>query len=300
LNASVAQVGAFENCASGLRYGLIDVEPFEEQKIVKKFGVKFRERRWGLKPSESFDDFLRFNTEVVIESISLPSHLDRATLIRVIAEQRIKIFEADTELKKLLESVQSAKGKSRGLKRVVDFFLNRQRDRMDAIFNSYAELFLASDLSLSFITEFTDFHVTYLAALEAIQSVVRAATVRMNLPEARSNFRRYERAFNAMKFKLSPIVEAAENAVFRAQALKWYVLLSNAESVETAFEPATIKRSKMNQDELSRLNWEFKQDSANLRRIVMEHDRAGHVFHPLVSEPDLKSHFGEIVLALTS
>lgn len=300
MSMSLNQLHPLENYTSGLRYGLIEVEPFEEEKIVKRFGVKFRERRWGLKPSESFEDFVRFNTEAVIGSIAVPSHLDRTRLVELLAEKRIQNFESDTELKKALEQAQRATKAGVGLKRMVEFFVNRQRSRIDDVFDAYASLFLASDLPLSFVSDFTEFEVTYVASLEAILSIVRPASTLMNLPEARSDFRKYQRVFNRMKLALSPMVEQIESAAFRAQALKWYMILSNAESTETALEPKSIQKSKMNPAELETLRWDFKQDSAMLRKLVIEHDKEDRMFQPLVNEVELKSYFDEVVMALAS
>jgi len=300
-NTIVSQVHPLENCASGLRYGLINVEPFEETKIVKKFGIKFRERRWGLKPSESFHDFLRFNTEAVIESIALPSHLDRIALAKMIAEKRIDAFEKDVEFKKVLEKVEATKTRQGiGLRKLVEFFVDREKTRVDNTFTWYAKFFLASDLPLSFITDFTDFETTYMASLELILSIVRRSAMRMELPETKSNFQKYQRAFNQMKFTLSPIIDQMENAVFRAQALEWYILLSNAKTTETAFEFETIEKSRMDSNELERLHWEFRQDSMRLRKLIMQGADYNRIFHPLVEASDIKSCFDEIAMALTS
>jgi hypothetical protein len=283
-----------------LRYGLIEVEPFEEQRIVEKFGMKFRERRWGVKPCESFPDFVRFNTQAVLESISLPSHLDRVAIAKVISERRIEAFESDTEFKKILEEVE-VKGKRSDLRRLVEFFVARQKAHMDDIFLAYAGLFAASNLQLSFISDFTDYEVSNLASLEAISRIVKYYTMRMKLPgRPRSDFRVHQKLFSGMKLALSPVIDQAETTSFRAQALKWYVLLSNSENAETAFEPKMIDKNKMDEGELKRLHWEFRQESMKLRKSIMEQEKGPQMFHPLVEESDLRSSFGEIVMAMTS
>ncbi len=296
MSSSIAQVQTLENCTSGLRYGLIEIEPFEEERIVKKFNVRFTQRVRGFKPSESFNNFLRFNTEAVIGSIALPKHLDQTELVRVISEKRIENFESDVELKKALEEIEAKKGSK--WVRLVSFFLERQRMNLDNIFNAYAALFLASDLPLSFVSDFTDSEVTYTASLEMIAEIVRARSIMIDYYEPRSNYEKYRKAFDHMKFELSPIVEQIENTVFRAQALRWYILLSNLESVEKVFEPLEIRRSKTDSKELERLHWEFGQDSMKLRRLIMSTDQHSRIFRPLVEDTEYRSHFSEMVMTL--
>ena len=281
--------------SSGLRYGLIDVEPFEEKKIVKRYGMKFVERTRGLRPSKSFQDYLRFNTEEVLEHMAIPRHLDRATLSAFIQEERIKRFESDAELQKIIEDAQS-KSKRRGarLTTLVEFFLERQKANLDTIFMKYAEASLASDLPLRLFNHFADFHMTYTAALELLLILVRKYEKMMNLQRARQQSATYNRVIREMKFKLSPIIEQIELSSLAAQSSIWYVFFCNVDSLETISEERPLLKSKLNDEEFERLLWESEENSKKLRELVMKQDV--RTFKPLIEESDLKASFNEVVM----
>jgi hypothetical protein len=295
------QVSKQDNSSSGLRYGLLDVEPFEETKIVKKFGVKYRETIRGLKPTESFNAFIKFNTGAVLGSFQMPSGLDQDEVSKLIAERRIKDYESDTELTKVLEHIEKTRSRSNVghvLKEIVQFFLDRRKSTLDSMFEGYASMFMHSDFPMSLIADFTDFEATYLAALELIQAIVRKHSALMGLPELHSNFTKYLRAFDRMKFALSPIIEQIEVSSFKEQSLRWFMILSNAKDAGSIFDGEFLSRAKTNPDELKRLHWEFQTESTALRKLVMQADV--NYFKPLTEDNELKSTFDEMVVALTS
>ena len=293
------QAPQIDNCASGLRFGLLDVEPFEETKIVKRLGVRYREIIRGLKPTESFNDFITFNTHAVLRVFRMPAGFDQDKLAELITARRIKDYEADTEFKKVVERIEKTKGRtSVALKGLVQFFLDRRKAKLDEMFQAYAAMFLNSDFPMSLITDFTDFEATNTAALEFIAAVVRRYSTIMSLPELRSNFEKYRRAFDKMKFALSSVIDQMEVASFREQAMRWYLLISNAKDSNSIFEIESLSISRTDEQELKRLQWEFKKESASLRKLVMQVNV--DYFRPLTEESELKSMFGEMVIALTS
>lgn len=301
MSTATLQVSKLDNSASGLRYGLLDVEPFEETKIVKKFGVKYRQTIRGLKPTKSFSDFIKFNTAAVLGSFQLPEELDQDKISEVIAEKRIKDYESDTELTKLLdhiEKVRSQRSTGHVLKEIVQFFLDRRKSALDSIFEGYAKVFMNSDFPMSLIADFTDFEATYLAALELLQAMARKHSVLMSLPELKSDFTKYRKAFDRMKFALSPIIEQMEISSFKEQSLRWYMILSNTKDTSSIFEGGFLSKAKVDEEELKRLEWEFQTESAALRKLVMGADTS--YFKPLTEDNELKSTFDEMVIALTS
>ncbi len=300
MGVTVGQVHQSDNYSSGLRYSLLEIEPIEEKKIVKRFGLRFVERTRGFRPSTSFPDFIRFNTAATLECIYLSDTVDREALTEVIVKRRIERFESDKEFKKEIHALEKAREKARGsntLKKFVAFLVERQRAETDSIFKGYASFFLSSDLPLSFFSELTDFEATYAASLEMILFLVNRFTTLMNLPRARSEFRIYERQFRQMKYALAPIIEQLEEAVFRTQALKWYIIFSNTEDVETAFEPHEISRSKLKSEEFDRLRFESREASLRFRKMVMEFDV--RMFKPLLrEEDDFRSAFDEMAMTV--
>lgn len=298
MSTSLLEDRHFDDHSSGLRYGLIEVEPFEEQRIVKKYGLKFMERTRGLRPSTSFQDYLRFNTEAVLENIATTiSHLDRAALSAFIQQERIESFESDAELRKMVEDIES-KTRRRGarLTTFVEFFLERQKAHLDMVFMAYAEASLTSDLPLRLFNHLADFQMTYTAALELLLILVRRYEKRMDLPRARQQTPTYKRVFREMKLKLSPIIEQIELTSLATQSLNWYVLLSNTDSLETISEERPLLMSKLNKGEFDRLLWESEENSKRLRKLVMEQDV--RTFKPLVEESDLKASFNEVVMTV--
>lgn len=295
------QVSQVDNASSGLRFGLLDVEPFEETKVVKKLGVKYRQTIRGLKPTESFDDFIRFNTHAVFQSFQMRADFELDKLSEIVATRRIKDYDADTELKNVLARIEKAKGRTNiaeVLKQLVQFFLDRRRAALDNMFQEYAATFLNSDFPMSIITDFTNFETTYTAVLEFIAAVVNQYSARLRLPEMRSDFGKYKKTFGRMQFALSPIIEQLEVSSFREQALRWYLLVSNAEDINAVFESKSLRIGKTDEQEFKRLLWEFQNESDALRKLVMGTNV--DYFKPLIEENEIKSMFGEMVIALTS
>ncbi len=300
MNAISLQVPRTDNRASGLRFALLDVEPFEENKVVKRLGIKYRETVRGLKPTESFADFVRFNTNAVLGSFPMPTRFDQNKVAELIATRRIKDFESDTEFKRILEHMEKLKartGLGRALSKLVQFLVEKRKATLDDMFQRYAAMFLSSDFPMTLITDFTDFETTYLAALEFIEATVKKHSALIDLPEFRTNFEKHRRAFNKMKFALSPVIEQIDVSYFKEQALHWYLLISNAKDSDSIFEIASLSKARTNEEELKRLQWEFQTESVALRKIIMQ--ASANYFEPLTQESELKSMFGEMVIALT-
>ncbi len=290
------QTSALDNYSSGLRYSLLEVEPIEETKIVKRFGKKFAERTRRLQPSQSFDAFVQFNTDAVLESIKIPSHLDRTALNEKIAKRRIEYFNRDPEFKVLLE--EERKG-SRTLVKSLEFFVRRQKIHLDKLIDANAAFFMASDLPLAIFSDLTDFDVTYLAALEAILDKVRKSFGLLNTGRAKSNIRLFESLFQKMKYVLSPIIDQIDGASFNAQALRWYIMIANAPDIDSLLELNEIRAANMDENELKRLHWEFKKESEKLRELVL---KLGTDFfdEPLVQEDDIKTSFDEMAMTIVA
>ncbi len=142
MSSVLNQVHKFDADASGLRYGLLEIEPKEEIHVKRKFGMKFIERTMTFEPSANYQDFVAFNTAATIDNMSLPSNIKAEDLATRISNKRIELIESDAEFKKMLEFADRIKSTSQGpryLPKFIQFFLDRQRNAVNNLIEAYRE-----------------------------------------------------------------------------------------------------------------------------------------------------------------
>ena len=102
-------------------------------------------------------------------------------------------------------------------------------ENLDSFIENVAEIFMISDLPLSFFTKFSKAYDVISNLLKVIEYHVRKSLAKMRTGTSKADFRRFKHHLNELKKELKPKIERLEKLIFAVTALLIYITLNNAE-----------------------------------------------------------------------
>lgn len=230
--------------SSALRYGLLTVKPIPFDEIVKRHGMKFRERGIRYQPEEQFEnyeDYVGFRYEQMFARMPLPKSFPLEKLLEHFVKTATKSYEEDKELQNEL------KRKDTSLEGFVNFITNRFESRIPQYYATEASRFYKSNLPLSFFTNLCVFIDTYQKYLALISRIVRRYELLSNLPGTRDPLRSTKAHLDTMKRVLAPLIDKMDQCALDSSSLKLYVCLWSSESFEEIDDPRFLDTGKLDQ-----------------------------------------------------
>ena len=269
-NASgVPSVGYSE---SALRCGLLDIQPIEIVKTIKKFGLKFKEitRTFQtLKPPESFADLVTFENETIFNSIDIPEWFDANRLVGTFSQHSIKQYEQDTELKNEIERIRKSERIGRPLLSFTQFIRQRFESKRDHYLEIEAHRFLNSNLPLSFYNKLVVFDNTYYDLLKIVEKIVRMYEFRASVSR---NFNMYKKIIGEMKMGLGPIIDKFDECSLSHSRLKKYLSVWNSKDYEEVFYPDFIDVHNVDFSKFEELSDDYNTRLREMRGLLLHHN----------------------------
>ena len=253
---------------TALRYGLVDIEPFEISKIVKKFGLRFRVTERGFRPStpsKDFEELVFAKYSNLFQTIEVPEIFDVDVLVEVISKAHVKAYERDEEIKKAIEEIRDAQRKCRPLLNFIRLLRRRRESAFSRGLRRYASRFLKSNFPLSFFTKLATFDSLIIDFLQIMEGIVRIYEFKAS---AARNFQRYQRIIKEMQRKLIPIIDELDLCDLAYLRLKWYVYLWNSEDYEDIFEPKFLDLNRVDLFEFQDLLRIYEEQLMSSRRVL--------------------------------
>jgi len=285
----------YEPSGNALRFGLINVRPFEVTDTIKRAGLKFRRTRRGyetITQSESFEDLVRTKNGIVFGTIKIPERFDADKLADVFSQHSIECYEKNTELKDAVEKLKNAGRKDRPLTSFIQFFRERFESLREPYLEEEAERYLSSNLPLSFYSKFVVFYNTFSDCLGIMEGIVRNYESRASTSR---NFMMHKRIISEMQRRLNPIIDEMDQCDIAESRLRKYVYVWNAKDYDEVFQPEFLDSNRMDQYEYEDLYRDYDSKLRESRRFLSYYDpeifRRG--FDTDTSTTDL---FGKLVL----
>lgn len=264
--------GASSYSQSALRYGLVDIKPVEIVETIKRFGIKFRRVTHtfeSLRPSESYEDMVTFDNELVFHTIDLPERFDQEKLVKLYSHRSIENYKKDIEFKEAVEKCKKADRIGRPLLSLVQLFKSRFESAREYFLSCEAEKFLKSNFPLDFYNNFVVFDNTYYDFLKILEDTVRRSEFYATY--ARS-FDMYKRHIDDMKKRLRPILDRVDTCFFSNLCLDRYVDIWNAKDYEQIFAPKYLDIKNVDYTQLEQLTSDFKTRLTEIRKFFLSFD----------------------------
>lgn len=257
-----------------IRFGLIDVKPIETVRIVKKFGIKFKEivrtLTYPTTSIQSFDELVTFQNKLIFDTISVPKRFDSKELVRIFSEYAIKRYEKDRELKGIIQEIKEARNICKPLLSFILLIKTRYESKRDDLLETEAKVFLNSNFPLSFYSKFVEFDSLFYSFLKILERIVRM--YELYAFTVRGDFRKYQRTIDEMKKKISPMLDVMDDCFISMLRLKRYVVIWNSENYKEIFSPKFLDIEKVDFHEFKELSRDFNDNLKKAKEYLLHYD----------------------------
>jgi hypothetical protein len=263
MSVSASSLGQVDS-ASALRCGFASLQPISIEKTVKKFGLKFRTVEWRFENKEEqtgfikrYPTYMRFLNDSVMQKIRLPSRINPATFSAKLAEESVKEFNRDNELKSALGKVEGETNSARPFLEFVTFLRKRYNEKRERLIQTQTEMFMHSNLPFPFFTNLVmagEIHEGFLDAVQRKTSLYENIWLR----KYASNARLFGMKFQEMKDSLIPLFDVTEQNSFLQRCLAILVVASNCDSVDSLSSLEFTDIKKVDFEQFTQLSDEFR------------------------------------------
>lgn len=269
LSSNVASASGYTS--NVLRYGLVDIEPFEVSKIIKKSGLKFRVVERGFRPltsSRNYEELVTNKYYNIFQTIEVPENFDVDILVKMVSQSSVEAYEKDEEIKRAVEEVRKARRIGKPLLEFIRLFKNRYESEFDQNLKMYANRYLKSNFPLSFFSKLAAFDNLVIDFLRIMEGIIRNYEFRASTAR---NFQVYKRIIREMQRKLVPIIDELDLCDLAYSRLKWYIKLWNSKDYEEIFNPEFLDRNKIDLSEFNDLYRMYDEQIKSSRRMLWQY-----------------------------
>lgn len=254
---------------TAIRFGLDDLQPFEET-IEQRIGnIKIIIRQLSLRPSESFHDYSTLSSHAIIENLKeIPQHFDKKELRQFLTEYFKEGIQSDSDLKKLVKQVEEGDTSPRGRSAFTSLlrkFADRYVERLDSYVKFEVSQFLNSDLPFTMFDEFSLFDRTFSLFLPTISEASRRMQTRVFASHKSRGFRGSKMSLDSFKKSAASVLATCDFAWISYLSSKLYLELKHSKEIKELFQPKQYSFSNLDRDEYERLLGELIKNNFTFR-----------------------------------
>ncbi len=258
---AVATTSTFGSFSSAVRLGFLDVEPIEEKRIVKQWGVKFQrvERRYEPK-IESITEYTEMLAESLLESITIPSRFKREELESTLIKKFMQSLESEQDLEEELEDFLASREKQSGFERTYRFIVflrDRHHRNLERYIRSEAAMLFNSNLPFTLLNHFVTLDRSYGIYLSLMVDRIRYHTRKLQIRGIQSDLVKTKRYLRKARGELSPWIDLFDSVNFAALRIKVYIDLCNSSNYEDILESKFLSFDKVDKHQYEQMVKDF-------------------------------------------
>jgi len=266
---------------SALRFGLVDLQPFEET-IEEKFGnVKFIVKQLRLRPSESFRDYSTLSSIAAIENLTeIPPRFSKDSLRDFITDFFEKSVQQNPDLKKLVEETERGGLSSGGKFELTSLFADfaaKYAKGIDEHVKLEISKFIDSDLPFTVFDQFSLFDRTFAMFLSTLTEASASMQRLVSLSYRARGVPASRHQLDEFKRKIRSVLSASDVTWVSSFSLRLYLELTHSTSLDELFKPKQFRLENLEKNEFDRLLRELTMNNLRFRQQLIQYGPRGEM-----------------------